>query len=59
MDFDIDVKNPHDSFFKGIFSDIVNTRDFLKSYLPLDLAKNIDFDNISISDTEKENIYTP
>ena len=56
MDFEIDVKKPHDSFFKGIFGDISNTRDFLKSYLPQDLVKKIDFDKISISDTEKEDV---
>ena len=56
MDFDISVDKPHDSFFKGIFGDVENTRDFLKSYLPKDLVKKIDFDKISISDTEKENV---
>jgi predicted transposase YdaD len=56
VDFEIDVKKPHDSFFKGIFGDVSNTRDFLKSYLPQDLVKKINFDRITISDTEKEDV---
>ena len=49
----IDIKHPHDTFFKKIFGDVRNTRDFLKSYLPRDLASKIDFEKIQITDTEK------
>ena len=50
----LNIDKPHDSFFKKVFRDIDNTRDFLKSYLPKDLAKKIDFESMSISGTEKD-----
>jgi len=52
---EISLKHPHDSFFKKLFDNEENIRDFLKAYLPKDLSKNIDLDSIKISDTEKEN----
>jgi predicted transposase/invertase (TIGR01784 family) len=52
---EISLKHPHDSFFKKLFDNEENIRDFLKVYLPLDLSKSIDFSSIKISDTEKEN----
>ena len=52
----IDIKHPHDTFFKKVFGDIRNTRDFLKSYLPNDLASNINFEKMRITDTEKLNL---
>jgi len=51
----ISLKHPHDSFFKKLFDNEENIRDFLKVYLPKELSKSIDFDTIKISDTEKEN----
>lgn len=52
---EISLKHPHDSFFKKLFDNEENIRDFLKAYLPKDLKKEIDFKTIKISDTEKEN----
>ena len=51
---EISVDKPHDSLFKKVFRDIDNTRDFLKSYLPKDLASKVDFDSMSMSATEKD-----
>jgi len=52
---EISLKHPHDSFFKKLFDNEENIRDFLKAYLPKSLAQYIDFESIKISDTEKEN----
>ena len=52
---EISIKHPHDSFFKKLFDNEENIRDFLRVYLPKDLVKNLDFESIKISDTEKEN----
>jgi predicted transposase YdaD len=51
---EINVNKPHDSFFKKVFRDVNNTRDFLKSYLPKELSKRIDFNTMTMSDTEKD-----
>jgi len=52
---EISLKHPHDSFFKKLFDNEENIRDFLKAYLPKSLAQHIDFESIQITDTEKEN----
>jgi len=52
---EISLKHPHDSFFKKIFDNEENIRDFLKVYLPKDLKKEMDFNTIKILNTEKEN----
>jgi len=52
---EISLKHPHDSFFKKLFDNEENIRDFLKAYLPKELSNNLDFKTIKISDTEKEN----
>jgi predicted transposase/invertase (TIGR01784 family) len=52
---EINLKNPHDSFFKKLFDNEENVRDFLEAYLPKELSKNIDFNSVKIIDTEKEN----
>ena len=52
---EISLKHPHDSFFKKLFDNEENIRDFLKVYLPDDLKREIDFKSIKISNTEKEN----
>lgn len=52
---EISLKHPHDSFFKKLFDNEENIRDFLKAYLPKELSSNLDFKTIKISDTEKEN----
>ena len=51
---EISVDKSHDSLFKKVFRDVDNTRDFLKSYLPKDLASRVDFDSMSMSATEKD-----
>jgi predicted transposase YdaD len=51
---EINVNKPHDSFFKKVFRDVNNTRDFLKSYLPKELSNRIDFNTMTMSDTEKD-----
>jgi predicted transposase YdaD len=51
---EISVDKPYDSLFKKVFRDIDNTRDFLKSYLPKDLAMRVDFEPMTISGTEKD-----
>jgi len=51
---EISIKHPHDSFFKKLFDNEENIRDFLRAYLPKKLSKEIDFSTIKISDTEKE-----
>ena len=45
------VINPHDRFFKETFGRPQVTRDFLRSYLPADVAALIDFDTLEL---EKE-----
>ncbi len=52
---EISIKHPHDSFFKKLFDNEENIRDFLKAYLPKELSSEIDFNSLKISDTEKEN----
>jgi len=52
---EINLKHPHDSFFKKLFDNETNIKDFLKVYLPQDLSSQIDFNSIKISDSEKEN----
>jgi len=52
---ELSLKHPHDSFFKKLFDNEENVRDFLKAYLPKELSKHIDFNSIKITDTEKEN----
>lgn len=51
---EISIKHPHDSFFKKLFDNEENIRDFLRAYLPKALSNEIDFNTIKISDTEKE-----
>ena len=38
---EISLKHPHDSFFKKIFDNEENIRDFLKAYLPKQRYKRI------------------
>jgi predicted transposase/invertase (TIGR01784 family) len=52
---EISLKNPHDSFFKKLFDNEENVRDFLEAYLPKQLSSSIDFNSLKIADTEKEN----
>ncbi|PNR96616.1 Rpn family recombination-promoting nuclease/putative transposase [Petrotoga sp. 9PWA.NaAc.5.4] len=45
-----EINNPHDAFFKRNFGDIEIAKDFLKNYLPKNVAQAIDLEHI-----EKEN----
>ncbi len=49
---EISIKHPHDSFFKKLFDNEENIRDFLQAYLPKEFSKEIDFSSIKISDRE-------
>lgn len=43
-----DMTNPHDKFFKGVFSQLEIVRDFLKHYLSDNILKILDLDRIEI-----------
>jgi predicted transposase/invertase (TIGR01784 family) len=43
-----EIINPHDKFFRQIWSDKENAVDFLKNYLPSNLLQKIDLDTLSI-----------
>ena len=49
----MNIKRPHDSFFKQLMSDPEAVKDFLKGFLPQELSNRIDFDSLKIIDTEK------
>ncbi len=51
----MDIRKPHDSFFKQLMTDPVLIKDFIKSVLPKDLVKFFDLDSLKIIDTEKTN----
>jgi predicted transposase/invertase (TIGR01784 family) len=44
-----DLRNPHDSFFKEIFSRPEHARDFLQHYLPAEVAALLDLSTLDIS----------
>jgi predicted transposase/invertase (TIGR01784 family) len=44
-----DLRNPHDSFFKEIFSRPEHARDFLEHYLPAEVAALLDLSTLDIS----------
>jgi len=48
-----EIKRPHDSFFKRLMSDERVVREFLRSFLPEELAHAIDYNSVRIADTEK------
>jgi predicted transposase/invertase (TIGR01784 family) len=43
-----EITNPHDKFFRQIWSDKENAVDFLKNYLPSNLLQKINLDTLSI-----------
>ena len=43
-----ELTNPHDLFFKSIFSDHEAAADFLRHYLPVDIASSFDYSNLQI-----------
>ena len=51
----MNIKRPHDSFFKKLMSDPEAVRDFLKGFLPKSVSEKIDYESIKVIDTEKIN----
>ena len=49
----LDLKHPHDSFFKHLMSNPKNVRDFIRAFLPSEIVKDLDLENLKIIDTEK------
>ena len=45
------LENIHDKFFKKVFSNVENVRDFLYTSLPLDIQSAIEFDSLTIDPT--------
>ncbi len=52
----LNLKKPHDSFFKKLMSNIENVKDFLKGSLPKTISKKLDYKSLQVIDTEKMNI---
>ncbi len=50
---DIRVTRPHDTFFKKLFGDKRNVRDFIREFLPQSLVRHINLDSVEIIDSEK------
>ena len=48
----MDIKHPHDSFFKQLMSDTKNLADFLRNTLPNEVARNIDYNSLKLVDKE-------
>jgi len=42
----MDIQNPHDKFFKEVFSDKETAIDYFKHSLPPELSRNIDFNTL-------------
>ncbi len=47
------LTQPHDTFFKRLFSNEKNIKDFLISFLPEKLKQSLDLNTIKVIDTEK------
>ena len=45
----MDINNPHDSFFRRIFSNKKNVKDLLKNSIPENIISQIELDDITIS----------
>ena len=43
-----DLRNPHDRFFKALFSQQAAARDFLRHYLPAEVVSLLDLDSLQI-----------
>ena len=50
---EIDIKRPHDTFFKKLMGEETNVRDFIKGFLPQKLVSCIELEDIKIINTEK------
>lgn len=42
----MNLKNPHDLFFKGTFGNVEVAGDFLTNYLPKSVVKHIDIETL-------------
>lgn len=42
------IQNPHDKFFKEIFSNPIVARDFIENYLPEPILKIVDLNELEI-----------
>jgi hypothetical protein len=42
------VVNPHDKFYKTVFSDIGVAKDFLKNYLPMSVLKLVELNDLEL-----------
>ena len=49
----MNIKRPHDSFFKKLMSDPDAVRHFLKGFLPVSISRKLDYDSLKVIDTEK------
>ena len=59
----MDIQNPHDKFFKEVFSDKETAEDFLKHVVPEEIVKGLDFatlasDKTSYIDEELKEYYS-
>lgn len=45
------LANPHDKFFKSIFTDKDSAREFLSKTIPDEIAKNLDIDSLKLDNT--------
>ena len=59
----MDIQNPHDKFFKEVFSDKETAIDYFKHSLPAEISRNIDFntlkqDNNSYIDEELKEYFS-
>ena len=59
----MDIQNPHDKFFKEVFSDKETAADFLKHVVPEEIVKSLDFamlapDKTSYIDEELKEYYS-
>lgn len=49
----MDIRHPHDSFFKQIMTDKKNISDFIRNFLPEDISSKINYDTLQLPDREK------
>ena len=49
----MNIKRPHDTFFKQLMRDPEAVKDFLKAFFPASLSERIDYDTVRVIDTEK------
>ncbi len=47
-----EISNPHDKFFKAIFTQKEATKEFVKTFLPEALASHIDLETLTLEQTE-------